>query len=217
MTTWTKRVLTPGDAGCSVQQDSTCLLEYTLFKIVSESEAVKVDSSLDRCAGLRLECGQSTVVPVVEQCVLTMSRGERAQFRIPGDLLRGALLAGQDAPHDGDYRMDLEVKRIDSPAAKTTALVPGERISQATLLKETGNTQVASGSYSQAVESYSAALKALDSTWSCTDEEKAQIGRLIVVVNSNLAQVYLHMEKWQNAVKAAQAALAADKRFLKAA
>eukprot|EP00842_Homolaphlyctis_polyrhiza_P003824 jgi/Hompol1/4442/HPOL_000204-RA len=205
-----KRIIEEGSGEPVTRQGASVNVHYT-GSLYPSGEVF--DSSLDRGEPLNFKLGEGMVIKGWDVGIASMRLGEKAELLISPEYGYGERGSPPKIPSRASLLFSVELVSFDlSSAEKTVA----EKLAAAAPLKNDGNTHFKAGNYNEAKEAYLSALQLLEHTWEATQSEAESIKSLQLLLNLNLAQVFLKSKESQTAIKYCEKALKLDPKHPKA-
>lgn len=146
----------------------------------------------------------STIIKGVSHAVLSMVKGEHADFMIEGDLAFGPEGTKEIPPNETVF-FEIILEDFRCEAKNKLELSKEERIAKGIELKDAANKFLEQGALKEAVENYKDALNYVD--W----ESGPEVQALRIVLHNNLALAFTRQRQFDKAILEAHKGLQFDK------
>ena len=206
-----KSVLKESKSWDTPKYEAKVTIDVTIFE-GAEPEARR---ELWTRKGWHFEVGGDDVLPVgLEQAVSSMKHGEEATV-----VVAASLVTADDAAFNisKGSTLSYDITLTEMTAAPATWKFKGvEKVEQATLRKDQGNTYFKSGKLDKAEKKYKLALEFVESDYGLEDDQKSAAKTLKATLYANLAQVLLNQKNYAEVLSFTNKALTEDGGNLKA-
>ena len=179
---------------------------------------IMFNSSRVRKEPLRIALGKDQTIPGLETAVQDMLEGELARVRVPPEQAFGPAGnphgfhgSGKPIPPSKDLIFEVELLTIDEkPMGDAFSSSPSEKLAMAITRKSEGVALFSKKSYSAAAAKWTASVSLLNQARAVpnglNELDERSSAELLVVLHSNIAQVLLFQNDYENSLRHCQEA-----------
>ena len=182
--------------------------EVTAHYTGTLDDGSKFDSSRDRGQPFKFTIGKGQVIKGWDQGFATMKKGEKAILRIREDYGYGKHGSGS-IPGGATLTFDVELINFNPKKKEKWELSTEEKIAEAIKYKDKGTEAFKEKNYNDAIDNYSEGAELVDN-------ENGDGATIFIACKLNIAQCYINLKDYPNAIEASSKVLAKEPTNVKA-